>query len=256
MTHKQKLTLLSLILILALACNLPGTAPPLSVDDQAATIIAATLQAQAQNGGDVPITATFSPVPQITATIATTGPTPTITPTYSVPMLTLREQTNCRAGPGQSYDILFAYVKGVKREIIGHYPQENYWLVKAPESATGECWLWGEYADITGSYWVVASVTPPPTATLSLPQAPAVKWEFNCDYATTAVDVSFTWTDYAVNETGYRVIRNDQAIAELPANTTAYKDTYTFAAGEKILYQIEVYNITGFTRSAVIPLTC
>ena len=110
MNRKQKYTFLSIILITVLACNMPGAAPTLSVDDQAATIIAATLQAGARNGTDVPITATFSTVPQITATVATIGPTPTITPTYSVPMLTLREQTNCRNGPGQSYDILFAYV--------------------------------------------------------------------------------------------------------------------------------------------------
>jgi len=252
----SKQTLAGIILILAmLACSLPATAtqPSLSVNDQAATMLAATLQALAQNGGDVPITATFSPVPQITGT---TGPTVTITPTYPGPMLTLREQTNCRAGPGQSYDILFTYVKGAKRQIIGHYPQENYWLVKAPESATGECWLWGEYADISGSYWVVASVTPPPTATMSLPKAPSVKWEFNCDYAAVQMEVAFTWTDNAANETGYRVIRNDQPIIELPADTTAYKDLYAYTAGEKVNYQIEVYNITGFTRSAVISITC
>ena len=250
---KNILIAFTVLIASTLACSFPNSAPQ-QLAPEVQTAAALTLQAILTPS----ITATVVPPATVaTNTITlTSGPTLTITPTYSVPMLTLREQTNCRAGPGQSYDILFAYVKGVKREIIGHYPQENYWLVKAPESKTGECWLWGEYADITGSYWVVASVTPPPTATLSLPQAPAVKWEFNCDYTATAVDVSFTWTDYAENETGYRVIRNDQAIAELPANTTAYKDTYTFAAGEKILYQIEVYNITGFSRSAVIPLTC
>jgi hypothetical protein len=256
MNHKQKLTFLSIILITVLACNVPGTTPTLSVDDQAATIIAATLQEGLHNGADVPITATFSPVPQVTATMGTAGPTATITPTYSVPMLTLREQTNCRNGPGQNYEILFTYIKGVKVEIIGSYPQENYWLVKSVESPTGECWLWGEYAEITGSYWVVASVTPPPTATMSLPQAPTVKWEFNCDYAASQMDVSFTWTDNATNETGYRLIRNDLPVIELPANTTAYKDLYPFIAGEKVLYQIEVYNITGFTRSVVISITC
>lgn len=256
MNRKQKHILISLILITMLACNMPGTTPTLSVNDQAATIIAATLQEGLRNGADVPITATFSPVPQATSTTDSTGPTPTITPTYSVPMLTLREQTNCRAGPGQSYEILFAYVKGVKREIIGYYAETNYWLVKAPESATRECWVWGEYADVTGSYWVVPSVTPPPTATLSLPTAPAVKWTFNCDYAAGQMEVSFTWTDNATNETGYRVIRDDQAIIDLPANTTAYKDIYAFTAGEKVLYQIEVYNNTGLTRSAVISVMC
>jgi len=254
MSHKQKLTFLSIILITVLACNLPGTVQPaISVNDQAATIIAATLQEQAKNGGDVPITATFSPVPQITSTI---GPTLTITPTYSVPMLTLSEQTNCRSGPGQDYEVLFTYLKGVKLEIIGNYPQENYWLVKSKESPTGECWLWGEYANVVGSYWAVASVTPPPTATMPLPAAPAVKWTFNCDFVAAQMEVSFTWVDNATNETGYRIIRDDQSIVELPANTTAYKDIYAFTSGEKVLYQIEVYNITGFTRSAVIPITC
>jgi len=246
----------SLFLIAStLACNLPGTAtqPSLSVNDEAATIIAATLQEQVKNGGDVPITATFSPVAQATST---TSPTATITPTYSVPMLTLREPTNCRLGPGQDYAVLFSYVKGVKLEIIGAYPQLNYWLVKSAESETGQCWLWGEYADITGSYWAVSSVTPPPTATMSLPQAPSIKWEFNCDYNAGQMITTFTWKDLATNEDGYRVIRDDQAVIELPANTTAYTDSYIFTTGVKVNYQIEVYNVTGFTRSAVASVTC
>jgi hypothetical protein len=239
------------------ACNLQYVSPPtLSVDDQAATIIAATLQAGNENGTDVPITATASSTPKPSATATTTGPAGTITPTYSVPMLTLRDPTNCRSGPGQDYEVLFTYLKGVRLEIVGHYPQENYWLVKSAESPTGECWLWGEYADVTGSYWVVSSVTPPPTATMPPPLAPAVKWEFNCDYTANQMEVAFTWTDHATNETGYRVIRNDQSIVELPANTTAYTDTYLFDAGEKVLYQIEAYNVTGSTRSAVISVTC
>ena len=252
--HKSFICLI-LILSSILACNLPGAAtqPALSINDQAATIIAATLTAQTPNVTDVPVTATFSPIPEATSTI---GPTLTITPTYSVPMLSLREQTNCRNGPGQNYEILFTYLMGVKLEIVGSYPQENYWLVKSNESVTGVCWLWGEYAEITGSYWVVASVTPPPTPTMSLPKAPAVKWEFNCDYAASQVEVAFTWTDNATNETGYRLIRNDQPIIELPADTTAYKDVFTFVSGEKVLYQIEVYNSTGFTRSPVISITC
>jgi len=255
MNRKTKLTFLSIILVTVLACNLPGTVtqPSLSVEDEAATIIAGTLTALAINVTDVPITATISPIPQATNT---SGPTPTITPTYSTPMLTLLAPTNCRTGPGKNYEVLFSYVKDVRLEIIGYYPPENYWLVKSSESRTGECWIWGEYAKVTGSYWVVPTLTPPPTATIPLPQAPAVKWTFNCNYAINQMDISITWDDFATNETGYRVIRNEQVIAELPANTTAYKDTYVFTPGEKVIYQIEVYNITGFTRSAVISVTC
>jgi hypothetical protein len=242
------------LLSITQACNLQTSAKPtLSVDDQAATIIAQTLQAGNENGGDMPFTATFSTMPQATSTHA---PTATITPTYSLPMLTVQESTNCRSGPGQDYEVVFTYLQGKKLEIVGHYPQENYWLVKSAESSTGECWLWGEYAEVTGSYWVVSSVTPPATPTIPPPLAPAVTWEFNCDYNTNQLDVSFTWTDNATNEAGYRVIRNDQAVVELPANTTAYTDTYLFDSGERVVYQIEAYNVTGSTRSSVISVTC
>jgi hypothetical protein len=253
---KTKLLYFSLTLLFILSCNLPNSAtqPSLSIEDQATTLIAATLTEQARNINPAPVvTFTASQTQQPTNT---SGPTTTITPTYSVPMLTLREQTNCRTGPGLDYPVLFSYVKSVRLEIIGYYPKNNYWLVKSKESPTGECWIWGEYADITGSYWLVPTLTPPPTATIPLPKAPAVKWEFFCNYATGQMDVSFTWTDHANNETGYRVIRNEQVIAELPANSTAYKDTYIFVAGEKVIYFIEVYNITGSTRSAAVSLTC
>ena len=173
-----------------------------------------------------------------------------------MPMLTLREQTNCRAGPGQDYEVLFTYLKGVRLQILGHYPEENYWLVKSNESPGGQCWLWGEYADLTGSYWVVPSVSPPPTATIPPPLAPSVKWDFNCDYAANQMDVSLQWVDYATNEIGYHIIRNDLSIVDLPANSTSYNESIALVAGEKVLYQVEAYNATGSTRSSVISITC
>jgi SH3-like domain-containing protein len=252
-TTKNIFIAFTLLIASALACNLPNVTSQQTAPD-IQTAAAQTLQAILTPS----ITATVeqqSIVANNTAT-PTAGPKGTITPTYSVPMLTLREQTNCRAGPGQSYDILFAYVKGVKREIVGYYAETNYWLVKSPESTTGECWVWGEYADLAGSYWVVPSVMPPPTATMSLPTAPVVKWQFNCDYTAGQMNVDFTWTDNATNETGYRVIRNDQPVIELPADTTSYTDLYAFKSGEKVNYQIEVYNVTGSARSKVITVTC
>ena len=255
MKLKQKFTFLSIILIIIVACNMPGTTPTLSVDDQAATIIALTLQAETQNNEAVPVTATFSPVPQVTSTIGTTGPAATITPTYSVPMLTLREQTNCRTGPGQDYEVLFTYLKGAKVEIIGNYPQENYWLVKSTESPTGVCWLWGEYADVIGSYWAVASVTPPATATIAPPQAPSIqKWDFSCGLGTMTFTMS--WTDRATNETGYRVYRDGELLAELPANSTSYTDSIALLSGESTEYYLQVYAPSGSANSSLMKMSC
>jgi SH3-like domain-containing protein len=55
-------------------------------------------------------------------------------------MLTVREQTNCRAGPGPDYEVIFTYLSGKKLEIVGRYDPDNYWLVKSAESPTGTCW--------------------------------------------------------------------------------------------------------------------
>src|SRR5215212_7600012 len=166
---RSKLAILVLISA-ALACNVPGTTPSLSVDQQAATASALTLQAQVDSGGDVPITATAPVTPtnaaRSTATKATSVGKPTITPTYSTPMLTVLEQTNCREGPGQDYQVLFTYLAKKQLEIAGRYDPTNYWLVKSPDTKSGTCWLWGEYVELSGSYWVVPTVTPPPTATL------------------------------------------------------------------------------------------
>lgn len=249
-------TLASLIVIASiLACNIPSVPeqvpPPSDVQTSAALTVDALL-APSVTATIHQETATSLP-PTVTPTI---GPTGTITPTYSVPMLRVLEQTNCRMGPGQNYEVVYTYLAWKELEIVGAYPQENYWLVKSDQSPTGTCWLWGEYVEVSGSYWTVASVTPPPTATLPPPQAPAAKWEYFCSYATGKIDVTLKWTDVANNETGYRIIRNGQVVAELPANSTAYAETIDLKAGEKTIYEVEVFNSTGPKRSSPISFDC
>jgi len=172
-------------------------------------------------------------------------------------MLTVRENTNCRTGPGQDYEVVFTYLPNRKLEILGRYDPDNFWLVKSKESPTGQCWLWGEYVDVTGSYWVVSSVTPPPTATKAPPEAPSVqKWDFFCNSVTGQMDVTFIWTDKASDEAGYRVIRDEKVVTELPANSAKYTETILLSSGESATYYIEVYNSAGSARSTPIKLTC
>ncbi len=257
MRHHTRAIFSSIILVMSLtACNLPSNSQPLSIDDQAATIVAATLQADLRNGTDIPVTATFSSTPNPTAT-ATRGLTATITPTFSTPMLTVREQTNCRKGPGQDYEVVFTYLPNKKLEILGRYDPGNFWLVKSSESPSGQCWLWGEYVDVTGSYWVVPSVTPPATVTKAPPAAPSVQnWRFDCSTATGEMTVTILWTDRAVDESGYRILRDEEAVAQLPANSTQYTETILLSSGESATYYIEVYNSAGSVRSTPIKLTC
>lgn len=239
-----------------LACNLPGTAPSLSVNEQAATAIAATLNAQTQDVSDVPITATRSKTARPSATVtAATAVTLTITPTFSTPQLTVLESTNCREGPGQDYEVVFTYLPNKKLNILGRYDPTNYWLVKSDESSVGQCWLWGEYVELTGSYWVVPSVTPPATATLAPPQAPSIqRWEYFCSVG--QMTITIEWLDRATNETGYRVLRDGQSVADLPANSTSYSETIPMEAGDSAEYYLQVFGPGGTTNANVGKLTC
>jgi hypothetical protein len=257
MKHLSQPKAAILVLLLAmLACNTPATTEPISVNDQAATVIAMTLQALTQSGSEVPVTATLSVTPTITPrTTATSGVTATITPTYSIPMLTVLQQTNCREGPGQDYQILFTYLANKQLEILGRYDPTNFWLVKAPESRSGTCWLWGEYVELKGSYWVVPTLTPPPTATTAPPQAPSLEnWHFDCSSGTLIFNLE--WEDRATNETGYRIFRDGEAVVELPANSTAFTESIPFEAGHEITYYLQVYSSSGTANSSLIKFTC
>lgn len=255
MKNEIRTTITLLVLIASiLACNLPGSGeqvpPPSDVQTAAALTVEALLTVPA-----ITATAQVDQEALPDTPTPTSGPTGTITPTYSVPMLRVLQQTNCRTGPGQDYKVVYTYLAWKELEIVGAYPQENYWLVKSAESPTGICWLWGEYVEVKGSYWVVSSVTPPPTATRAPPQAPSIQnWEFICNLG--QVTVTIQWTDRAVDEIGYRVIRNDEVVAQLPADSESYAETIPYEPGDKFVYFIEVYNSTGSVRSTPIQFTC
>jgi hypothetical protein len=173
-----------------------------------------------------------------------------------VPTLTVRESTNCRTGPGEAYEVVFTYLKGKKLEIVGRYDPGNFWLVKSNESPSGTCWLWGEYVDVTGSYWAVSSVTPPPTATSAPPRAPSIQeWNFSCSGLTLTFTV--IWKDLATGETGYRIFRNGEQLAEMPANATTYTDTYNLPdIQQSAEYYVQVYSPAGSANSSVMKMKC
>lgn len=251
--NRKSLAGISLILAM-LACSLPGVAQPTAVIDQTVTVTAATPQEPTRKGSDVPPTATLSRTPGITAS-PNASPSATMTPTYSVPMLTVQEPTNCRTGPGEEYEVLFTYLAGKELEIVGRYDPGNFWLVKSSESAGGTCWLWGQYVEVTGSYWAASSVTPPPTGTNPPPQVPAIeRYEFFCSQG--KIEITIIWVDRANNETGYRVIRNGELAADLPADSTTYIDSFDLSAGQSASYRIEVFNASGSESSSTINVTC
>jgi len=171
-------------------------------------------------------------------------------------MLTVQESTNCRTGPGEAYEIIFTYLSGTKLEIVGRYEPGDFWLVKSNESPTGTCWLWGEYVELTGSYWTVASVAPPTSTSAngSSQKLFVENWQYSCSDGTLTFTLS--WIDRATDENGYRIFRNGEPLVELPADSTTYTDSLNLPAGESVEYYLQVFGPSGTVNSSVMNAGC
>jgi hypothetical protein len=249
--------LAGIALILALvACNMPfeQLPPPDEVQTAAALTLQAILTPSATSEASTLVAATSSPRVTRTASAASSATT-TVTPTYSVPILTVSESTNCRTGPGEAYEVVFTYLTGKELEIVGRYDPGNFWLVKSNESPTGTCWLWGEFVEVTGSYWAVSSVTPPPTLTARPPRPPGIlEWNFSCTDG--AITFTVNWADNANNEAGYRIFRNGEAINELPADSVTFTDVFDIQPEQSVEYYVQVFGPSGAGNSAIMRMKC
>jgi hypothetical protein len=113
--------------------------------------------------------------------------------------------------------------------VVGRHSPSGYWIVNMPNGGT--CWLWGQYATVSGNVASLPEYSQPPTPTASKPAAPEnFKASTSCSPGQlffTNLHVELTWTDLATNEEGYRVYRNDQLIFTLSANSTGVEDDTT-----------------------------
>jgi hypothetical protein len=94
---------------------------------------------------------------------ASLTPSPTLSPTSSLTLVTVSMDTNCRSGPGKVYDYLGALLAGEETEVVGWDGAGEYWYVKNPDKPGDFCWLWGHYATVTGSTTALPVFTPQPT---------------------------------------------------------------------------------------------
>jgi hypothetical protein len=259
MNHRRVSIALTALLIGILACNLPGgaaTETPTPEENLAATITAqaGTLEAPS----------------------ATPGPpteTPTITPTStpSVPMVSVSSATNCRTGDSAAFDLLYTLKVGDKAEVVGKNTASGYWIIKYPG---GQCWLWGQYATVTGDISGLPEFPAPATPTPSELAAPSnFHATSSCSPSgaifTRNIHVNLTWTDNAPNEEGYRIYRGGNLLATLAADSTSYSDDTTILfivqigtpnptpqTPPSIKYVIEAFNGNGSSKQRELSIGC
>lgn len=221
------------------ACNLPARQD----DTQAATAAALTVEAALQ--ANASLATPTSPLPTATQPIKT--------PTFAQPVISVGDVVNCRKGPGTSYERITQIKPGESVNIVGFFPP-NYWVVASKE---GDCWLSGEFATPAGSFAAVPTITAPPTPQGGAPKAatfPKSGWTFYC-YGGQA-DITLSWNDNANNESGYRVLRNGEVIANLPANSTYFAESISLLSGQSAAYQIQAYNGAGEANSSTANIAC
>lgn len=115
------------------------------------------------------ISATEAPAATPTASLV---PTITLTPTPLIPLISVSVATNCRNGPGKVYDRVGALLVGETAEVFGRDPSSNYWYIRNPKGSPAFCWVWGNYATLTGPFLLLPVLTPPPTPTATFTPLP------------------------------------------------------------------------------------
>ena len=104
---------------------------------------------------------------------------------------------------------------------------------------------------------VLATATFTPDLGVTPPLAPTIDtWDFFCSSAKNTMGIKILWTDAATNESGYRIIRNGEVVAELPAGANAFDESIPLIKGIKTKYQIEVFNSGGSSFSLEISFSC
>lgn len=195
--------------------TMPGNDPVRTAAAQ--TVIANLTQGVSETGATsqpvmTPTVEIISPTwtASLTSTITLTA-TPVFTQTPLIPRITVSVDTNCRVGPGRVYPRVGALLVGEVAEVYGRDPTGEYWYIRNPDDANGYCWVWGEYAVLTGPYLYLPILTPPPTPTPTFTPTvtvtPTLQPDFSLAYEGSD-SCSDWWMEVRVRITGSTAFRS------------------------------------------------
>jgi hypothetical protein len=258
---KRILIALTALLAVNLACNLPNSQSRAQAPGLTSTIAAeAVLLLQAAG------TPSLTSIPSFTETIAPTSSI-TQTSTSSAPQVGVTAATNCRTGPGMQYEPLYTLQPGQTAKIVGKDTPDNYWVIKMPNGGT--CWLWGQYAIVSGNMAALTEYAVPPSPTPALPAAPTnLHIRFQCrlnssPFLHNDVHVNITWQDNASNADGYYIYRDGTLLTTLNANTLGFIDDTTMVAlvvaggpAPAITYAVQAFNAAGKSEKVSKSISC
>lgn len=176
--------------LLVSGCNLPGGGGPTSVpQDDLATFVAATVQAQASENPvpptDTPIPPTLppdiqSPTPSNTvhSTESQAAATVTATVTLGIPVIKAEQDTRCRLGPSTVYDVTGFLLTTEQSTVHGKDSGGEWWYIENPKKPGAYCWVWSGSTRVSGDTGSLPIITPPPTPTFTATVGPTFSLSF------------------------------------------------------------------------------
>ncbi len=237
----------------------PPPPPPgieLTVTAQAIQIQGLTQTALAQ-----PIIIVVTSTPDPVLATATTDPAANIVPANTTSSgavtVTVSRNTNCRQGPGQGFDEVYALTPGMTAEVVAKNTYTNYWIIKIPDGSGRTCWLWGQYATVSGDTSTLADVTTPTakagsngsSSASGAPAAPAItNTSLNCvdvgggDYE---YQIGLDWADNSNNETHFNLYTSTSDKFKVDANKKFFDMDITLPAGTGFFITIKAANDKG-----------
>jgi hypothetical protein len=197
------------LLFLTLACALPAVMVDTgAISTSAALTVVARYTLSAEPAASASLgTPTFTFTPAISTFTPTTtlSATPVLTVTPLYPQISVSVPTNCRSGPGKVYDMEGGLLVGETVQVYARDPTNNYWYIHNPDEPNDFCWVWGEYATLTGNFTLLPVFTPPPTPTVTF--TPTVFPEFEISY--TGLDsCTGWWMEFKLRNTGSITFRS------------------------------------------------
>jgi hypothetical protein len=101
---------------------------------------------------------------------------------------------------------------GESAEVFGRDPTGGYWYIRSPRSVNRFCWVWGEYAALSGPVQFLPVFTPPPTPTATATPTPTAtpmpSPAFNAKYAGLDSCGGNWWVEVDLKNTGSIAFRS------------------------------------------------
>jgi hypothetical protein len=148
MSKTQRLIVIAMITVIALACTLPSGAPTAS-----------------------PVPGEGSASPTVTET-TTPSPTTIVTGTACLPTVTTNTDANVRNGPGQVYGILGQLPQGSNANVAGKNSDGSWWYIEFAAGPNGHAWIAGSVTTAICIPSTLAIVAAPPTPTFTPTNTP------------------------------------------------------------------------------------